>query len=64
MKKQGYKGAAFSSKQNANRYGKLWYDEGYDVEGIRSSGPTIENPKKRSKSYYIVVSGRKRKGRK
>ena len=55
--KRGFKQAAFSQKSNAAYFKHLWQQKGYNVETIKSSGPTVEHPNKRvTNAYYVVAT--------
>lgn len=57
MRKYGM--AAFSKKENAERFAGLLHAKGYKPEGLRTFGPTIEQPHARVKAY-TVFRGNKR----
>jgi len=55
--KRGYGQAAFKKRSNAEYFAKLWKKKGRkDIEGFRSTGPTVEEPGKASRSYYVTTT--------
>lgn len=53
---KGYKQAAFTKKANAEFFAHLWEEAGYEVGFIKSSGPTMEDPKKSVLHAYYVIA--------
>lgn len=54
--KQGYTQAAFDNRVNAEKFARKWKEKGYKIIGFLSSGPSVENPKKRSIHAYYVIA--------
>lgn len=54
---EGYTQAAFSKKANANKFIKMWKEQS-DVKNVRTertNGPTIEEPNRKVKAYYVMI---------
>ena len=56
---KGYKQAAFSKKSNALFFAHLWEEAGYEVGMLKSTGPTLESPKKSVLHAYYVIAKKK-----
>ena len=52
---KGYKQAAFMKKINADLFSTGWKLKGYKTVTIGSTGPTVEQPHKKSHAYYVIA---------
>jgi hypothetical protein len=53
---RGMNEMAFSKKENAEYFKRQMRKRGMTIGTLRSSGPTVENPRKRKYHAYYVVA--------
>lgn len=62
--KRGYKQAAFTKYPNADKFAREWEKKGHKISYFKSSGPTVEHPKKRvMHAHYIIAHLKYHKGK-